>query len=282
MAQPSVRLALLGERLLDVIPLVSAVGYAADVSQCLHLCGTTYRKGDKGATNDMLVRSQELQCGARAAHAAEREVFVDRDGDTIRGSTQLIRAVVLNNLPRVLQLVQLGTPLDLASDVLPFSALHWASKIGHEAVAKALLDGKYEGRGADVDLMSKDRGPLRFAKDRTPLMFASMFGHEGVVRLLLARGAKVGLQDEGGWTALHCAVARDQADVLKLLCAAPGAAAALALRSKDGRTPFTYASTSAAPPAWTCCARAARPSRLAGGEALMKRYRARGRVQAAA
>ena len=233
MAQPSVRLALLGERLLDVIPLVSAVGYAADVSQCLYLCGTTYRAGDKGATNDMLVRSQELQCGARAARAAGREDFRHPTGGwMLSGTTQLIRAAVLNNLQRVLQLVQLGAPLDFVDKDHKYSALHWACELGHEAVATALLDGKYEGRGADFNLLSGDW---------TPLMLASANGQEGDVRLLLARGAKVELQDKSGWTALHFAADRGQASVLKLLCAAPGAADALALRDREGRTPLAYA-----------------------------------------
>jgi hypothetical protein len=65
----------LGEALIDVIGIVAAIGFAADASQCVQLCGTTFRAGDRGATNDMLVQSLRLQCGARAARAAEREEF---------------------------------------------------------------------------------------------------------------------------------------------------------------------------------------------------------------
>ena len=171
-------------------------------------------------------------CGARAARAAQREGFVLPGLHRLRGSTQLIRAALLNDLPRVLQLVQLGAPLGLVEESDKWSALHWACCLGHEAVAKALLDGKYEGRGADVNLLSGEW---------TPLMLASANGREGVVRLLLARGAEVGLQEKSGWTALHIAVNNDQAGVLKLLCAAPGAAAALALRESYGRTPLASA-----------------------------------------
>jgi hypothetical protein len=157
----------LGERLIDVIGIVAAVGFACEASHCLYLCGETYRKGDKGATNDMLAQSQRLQCGAREARAAKREYFVfsrgpkgedddDDEEDIIEGSTALIRAAALNNLPRVLQLVQLGAPLDVFDeDFLGRSALHWASELGHEHVAKALLDGKYERCGAKVDLRTK-------------------------------------------------------------------------------------------------------------------------------
>ena len=63
----------LGEAFLDAISIVAAVGFAADVSQCVQLCGLTLRAGDRGATNDMLVQSLRLQCGAREARAAGRE-----------------------------------------------------------------------------------------------------------------------------------------------------------------------------------------------------------------
>ena len=51
----------------------------------------------------------------RRARGAQREDFVRPGGyDTIRNTTQLIRAALLNNLPRVLQLVswaRSSTPL---------------------------------------------------------------------------------------------------------------------------------------------------------------------------
>jgi hypothetical protein len=68
----------LGEAFLDALPIVAAVGFAADVSQCVQLCGVTLRAGDRGATNDMLVQSLRLQCGAREARAAGRGDFVPR------------------------------------------------------------------------------------------------------------------------------------------------------------------------------------------------------------
>ena len=49
----------LGERLIDVIGIVAAMGFAAEVSHCLYLCGDLWREGDKGATNDMIARSLE-------------------------------------------------------------------------------------------------------------------------------------------------------------------------------------------------------------------------------
>ena len=64
-----------GERFLDIIGLVAARGYAAEVSQCRVLCGLTWHRGDRGATNDMIVSSLCLQCGAGAAQEARRESF---------------------------------------------------------------------------------------------------------------------------------------------------------------------------------------------------------------
>ena len=233
----------LGESFLDALPIVAAVGFAADVSQCVQLCGLTYRAGDRGATNDMLVQSLRLQCGAREARAAGCEDFVLRaedpsddgdEGEVIEGSTQLIRAAILNNYPRVLQLVQLGAPLDLVDKSWRgLSALGWASELGHEHVAKALLDGKIAGRGPTVGLFSRSGAE--------PLMNASFRGHEAVVRLLLARGADLRRQNVRGFTALHAAVSGNRPGVAELLCACPGAAAALALTNMHGRTPLQVA-----------------------------------------
>ena len=234
LARPSVRAALLGEALLDAIGIVSAVGFAPDVNQCRELCRLTWRVAQRGDTASMLERSLELQCGAKAARAAEREDFVlPLFVSVISETTQLIRATMLNNLPRVLQLVQLGAKIDLDNAAPGATALHWASFMGHEHVAKALLDGKYEGRGATVDVRGKNKS--------TPLMDACINGHEAVVRLLLSRGAKQELKNDGSWTALHYAVQHNQPSVIALLCAAPGAAKALSLTTSDGRTPLALA-----------------------------------------
>ena len=131
------------------------------------------------------------------------------------------------------QLVQLGAPLELTEQSYGWSALAWACRMGFELVAETLLDGKYEGHGAEIDSM--------VASGWTPLMHASYNMHEGVVRLLLARGARQELQSASGCTALHWAVDRNTPGVVAALCGAAGAAAALALRDRDGRTPLALA-----------------------------------------
>jgi hypothetical protein len=256
----------LGESFLDAIPIVSAVGFAADVSQCVQLCGVTFRAGDRGATNDMLVQSLRLQCGARETRASGREEFVIfdvgiDDNVIIEETTQLMRAAILNNLPRVLQLIQLGAPLDLV-DKDGYSALHWASFFGHEHVAKALLDGKSEDRSATVELRNKSGW--------TPLMNACFRSHEAVARLLLSRGAKQEQQDNEGCTALHNAVAQGHPGVIALLCAAPGAGRRRCPRAEDGRQvwePHTACDghSTALPRARPCCARTERRNDAARG-----------------
>ena len=103
---------------------MAAVGFAAEVSQHVALCGTTWHRGDRGATNDMLVQSLRLQCGAREARAAERGGFeLPRLGRLIARSTQLIRAAATGDLQRARRLIQLGANLDLV-DSLGYSSLH--------------------------------------------------------------------------------------------------------------------------------------------------------------
>ena len=223
----------LGERLVDVLPLVAARGYAAEVSHALWLCGETWRAGDLGATNDMIVSSLRLQCGAAQAREAVREdfTFVGPDGNglwTMEGSTQLIRATIQNNLPRVLQLIQLGAPLDLVDQSWRRSALLWASSLGHEHIVAALLEGKY--KGADVDQMWQGW---------TVLERASLKGQVGIVRVLLARGAKQ-VRPGQTYTAMYAAMIHNHIEVVKLMLAAPGASDALKTKH-DGSTPLKLA-----------------------------------------
>ena len=180
----------------------------------------------------MIVSSLRLQCGAVQAHEAVRESFacvLPAFGlVTIEGTTQLIRASILNNLPRVLQLIQLGAPLDIVDQTYERPALVWASYMGHEHVVAALLEGKY--KGADVE---------QVCNGWTPLETASFWGHVGVVRTLLVRGAKQvrpGRTD----TAMFWAAYNNHIGVVELLLAAPGASDALKTKY-IGRTPLKVA-----------------------------------------
>ena len=75
--------------------------------------------------------------------------------------------------------------------------------------AKLLLDGKYEGEGADINLQNSEGW--------TPLIYACSYGHEAVVRLLLERGADVTLRTKDGRTALFFARHNKRAAIVALL-----------------------------------------------------------------
>jgi len=148
--------------------------------------------------------------------------------------------------------------------------MHFAVRAGHAGIVEQLCAAP--GAAAALGLRTKNSGrtPLLLAfesgggserlvaallaadaagvmvdaqcnKGNTALIFASDRGHEGAVRLLLARGARQELQDKDGDTALHCAAFKGHAGNVEQLCAAPGAAAVLALRDKDGSTPLLLA-----------------------------------------
>ena len=68
---------------------------------------------------------------------------------------------------------------------------------------------------------------------------ASYWGHVGVVRVLLARGAKQ-VRPGQTYTAMYLAVSSDYIEVVKLLLAAPGASDALKTKH-GGRTPLKWA-----------------------------------------
>ncbi|MBN9521251.1 ankyrin repeat domain-containing protein [bacterium] len=91
------------------------------------------------------------------------------------------------------------------------NALVEAASAGDEPGARAALR-----RGAAVDARYVDP-PCRYGE--TALMAASAGGHDGVVRLLLDRGADVNLEQDG-YTALHRAVEHDREAVVRVLAAA--------------------------------------------------------------
>ena len=76
-------------------------------------------------------------------------------------------------------------------------------------IAKLLLHGKYEGKGADINLQD--------IHGDTPLIVACVYGHEAVVRLLLERGANTSLRYKDGRTALFTARVYKHAAIVALL-----------------------------------------------------------------
>jgi ankyrin repeat protein len=195
-----------------VLPLACAVGFGLDLHHTRHVCGLTLREGVRradgsldragflGGAADMIKSAARIQAPwLAAARAKGREGYPP---------TQLMLAVVQGNEQRVRELVAAGAPLDLV-DVGGWSALYWASLQGYVRIAKLLLDGKYEGKGADINLQVNG--------GCTPLMRACFYGHEAVVRLLLERGAIASLRDTSGSTALSLARRSKRAAIVALL-----------------------------------------------------------------
>ena len=79
---------------------------------------------------------------------------------------------------------------------------------GQARIAKLLLDGKYEGKGAAINLQAR--------YGETALIRACINGREAVVRLLLERGADVTLRYLSH-TALYFARSFNHAAVVALL-----------------------------------------------------------------
>ncbi len=202
----------LGELLLDVLPLACAVGFGLDLHHARHVCGLTLREGVRradgsldragflGGAADMIKCAARIQAPWLAAARAK-----GREGSP---PTQLIRAANAGDEQRVRELVAAGAPLDLV-DYNGRSALRWASRCCHARVVKQLLDGKYEGKGADTNQQDIDGW--------TPLIKACTEGHEAVVRLLLERGANASLRDRYGRTALYWSRLREHAAIVALL-----------------------------------------------------------------
>lgn len=222
----------IGELLLDVIPIVAAVGYAVEVSHCRFLCGLTYRSCQDGDTNDMIVSSLRIQCGEREAKSEQRSFIFDPsanweaegEGVWIENTTQLIRATMLNNLPRVIQLIQMDAPLDLSSEY-GNTALHEAIYRGFMHIAVALLDGKYKGQGSSIE--------KRSIFGYSPLCAACDAQQVDMVRMLLARGARQDVPDFKDSTGLHLATYCNNIEIVSLLVKAPGFDKVLEIRTAD-------------------------------------------------
>jgi hypothetical protein len=195
----------LGETFLDAISIVCAHGHGLDLFHARYVCGETFREGVRradgsldragflGATADMIRCATRIHAPWLAEARAAR-----REGNVAFSTSQLLRAARDGDERRVRELVAAGAPLNLG-DGFGNSALHWASSLGYARIAKVLIDGKYDGKGADVDLRTTGGGGL------TPLMAAVVRGREELVSLLLEGGADVALRRRDGRTALQLA-----------------------------------------------------------------------------
>jgi ankyrin repeat protein len=238
----------LGERLLDVVALVSANGFALDARPTRFICGLTFRLGARradgsldragyiGAQSDMILWSLRLQAPwLEAARRAPRKA----------SRTSLMVAASEGNVQRVRELLAAGAPVACV-DAAKRTALHFACAAGDKQCVAMLVDA--DAAGVTINARSQTGA--------TPLMTASAARHEHAVRALLARDARPEVQDENGFTALHFAAQKGHASVAALLCAAPGGAEALRTQAFEG---------------WSATLKRATPLRLAEGGVSMGR-----------
>lgn len=108
-----------------------------------------------------------------------------------------------------------------------FTLLHLAAFFGHQDVVAWLLR-----QGAPVDAIAANESLVR------PLHSAVVAGSLRVTELLLKAGAEPDAPQRGGWTALHGAARRGDADLIGLLL---DHGADRGLRSDDGRTALDLA-----------------------------------------
>jgi hypothetical protein len=147
---------------------------------------------------------------------------------------------------------------DLPSIGERLSALHIASRLGYDDVAKVLLDlckvnlqdedgytplhhAAEKGHIKVVQLLLDKSGPqinIRSNSQSTPLCLAASKGHETVVKLLIDRGANLEAENEVGRTPLLWAAEKGHEAVVKLLI---DRGANLEVKDGFGRTPLLWA-----------------------------------------
>lgn len=111
------------------------------------------------------------------------------------------------------------------------SALFFAAQQGHDEIVSILLSQP----GVDIDSTS--------SSGETPLMQAAMNGHESTVRLLLADGANVNVQDHLGRSLLSVAAESGQPAMVKFLLELDGVNPDH--KNQNGETPLSLLAKSA-------------------------------------
>lgn len=131
-------------------------------------------------------------------------VLILISGCVTTAEKKLRQAAADGNLLRVETFLGQGINIQ-ASDARGITALHLATKHGHQNVAALLLK-----QGAAVNPESQD--------GITPLSIAVQEGRRDMVALLLAKGARVNEQVQiGGTTLLHVAAYRGDQEIVSLL-----------------------------------------------------------------
>jgi ankyrin repeat protein len=127
----------------------------------------------------------------------------DLERKAVNGNTALMMAAFKRDGDTVRALLGKGAKVNQPG----WTALHYAAASGDAAVAQLLIE-----RGAKLDALSpRPSGAV------TPLMMAAREGQDGIVRLLLAKGANAGLKNTEGFTAAQLAKQAGHDKVARLL-----------------------------------------------------------------
>jgi ankyrin len=164
---------------------------------------------DKGATVDSIdaeYHQTPLMVAARAGHAPVVSLLIRHgakvDAQTRTGPTPKFRLPSANSGSKGAGIVRGGWPERGERDPIPGAKtpLLYASREGHEDVARLLLDAGASIEKADADGV-------------TPLLMAVLNGHVSLAQSFIARGAKVNVSDWYGETPLWAAVDLRNLDV---------------------------------------------------------------------
>ncbi len=140
----------------------------------------------------------------------------------VHGEQVLFRSAQRGDVQKIESLTQSGVPLNTRDRRSGATAIIIASRHGHTAVVKALLDAGADARVRDnqnmtallwategghsdvVDLLSHSvvDKEVRNAAGETALTAAAWYGYDDIVTSLLANGADVDARNNDGWSAL--------------------------------------------------------------------------------
>jgi ankyrin repeat protein len=168
-----------------------------------------------------------LHYAARYGHEAVVQLLLGEKADTTvnnkSGRTPLALAAEYGH-EAVVQLLYKESNIAL-KDMDRWTALHYASQLGDEAIVRMLICNK-----ADITAKSKT--------GRTALILAARYGHEAIVRLLMDKEADITTRDNDGWTALHFASRFGRKAIVELLV---NEQVGHEVKGKNGRTALVLA-----------------------------------------
>lgn len=197
-----------------------------------HTNATSERRSQKALLEDFLLKSW----------INYHNIFATHLNHLYKSSASLLYILADNNY---VELISVALEMDPRFDIRGERHVYplFAALInGHRDAFNALLQEGTEGPKEDIfgKLTNKSRNLLYQLNGGTPLLWATMEGHEQIVRLLVARGVDVNAKDSDGRTPLSWAAFNGCGQAVELLLAKGGDANA---EDCTGRTPLSWAAS---------------------------------------